>query len=128
MTSNKDRNERIVWIYTLRTVPKSFILHCCDTRPFEEYRIEFCGSVKQILVKMKEPHVLELLWQNPLSYEHILQQIFLYLDSSTIRNLKCSNSEMRNYVQRLLWQNSKAQRCLTNKLKNRYDFCFYTYF
>ena len=31
------------------------------------------------------------------------------------------NSEMRNYVQRLLWQNSKAQKCLTNKLKNRYD-------
>jgi len=67
---------------------------------------------------MKEPHVLEVLWQNPLSYEHIMQQIFLYLDSSTIRSLKCSNSEMRNYVQRLLWQNSKAQKCLTNKLKN----------
>ena len=69
---------------------------------------------------MKEPTVLQLLWQNSLCYEHILQQIFLYLDSSSIRNLKLSNMELRNFVQRVLWQNKRSHRCLHYRLKNRW--------
>ena len=69
---------------------------------------------------MKEPTALQLLWENNLCYEHILQQIFLYLDSSSVRNLKLSSMEMRNFVQRVLWQNKRSNRCLHYRLKNRW--------
>ena len=77
------------------------------------------SSVWKFGWKMKEPSVLELLWQNCLCYEHILQTIFLYLDSSAIRNLKLASMEMRNFCERILWQNKRSNRCLQYRLKNR---------
>ena len=67
---------------------------------------------------MKEPHVLELLWQNHLSYEHIFQHILLCLDSISIRNLKCSSKELSDFVNRILWKNLRSKQSLHNKLKN----------
>ena len=72
-----------------------------------------------ITFPMKEPHVLELLWQNRSWCEHILQDIFLHLDSSTIRSLKCASKDMQDFIQRTLWNNSRAVNNLKSKLKVR---------
>ena len=68
---------------------------------------------------MKEPNVLELLFECREVYAHILQQIFLSLDSQTLCNLRLVSSEMRDFVQRIIWNNLKARKILRNRLKHK---------
>ena len=69
---------------------------------------------------MREPKVLELLFANYECYSHILQQIFLYLDSYTLKNLLMASKEMNFFVKRAIWRNSRAKAIMKNRLSKRF--------
>ena len=68
---------------------------------------------------MREPLVLELLFGSYEAYSHILQQIFLYLDSYTLKSLLLASKEMNFLVKRVIWKNSRAKRILRKRLSER---------
>lgn len=60
--------------------------------------------------------VLERLFANRVSFGHILQEIFLNLDSRTLKNLRLCNQDLRQFTDRILWRNSRGKNRLFHKL------------
>ena len=69
---------------------------------------------------MREPFVLERLFASYEAYSHILQQIFLHLDSYTLKSLLLASKDMNLLVKRVIWKNSRAKRILRKRLSERY--------
>ena len=70
---------------------------------------------------MREPFVLERLFASYEAYSHILQQIFLHLDSYTLKSLLLASKDMNLLVKRVIWKNSRAKRILRKRLSERYS-------
>lgn len=63
------------------------------------------------------PTVCELLFNRRTSYTHILIEIFLFLDSRSLKCLKCASKAMKGFVDDHLWRNKRSKKALKRRLK-----------
>ena len=68
---------------------------------------------------MREQTALERLLDQNSSYGHILQQIFLQLDSESLKNLRLSSKKLNSLVLRHVWKNSRAYSICKRRLRSR---------
>ncbi len=68
---------------------------------------------------MREVTALELLLLHADSLSHVLQQVLLYLDPTSLRSLKAASSDTRDIVDALVWNNSTGAREMHRKLISR---------
>ena len=70
---------------------------------------------------MREQTALEWLLEHSTIYGHILQQIFLHLDSQSLKNLRLASKKLNSLVLRNIWKNSRALTVCRERLRNRYS-------
>ena len=70
---------------------------------------------------MREQTALEWLLEHSTIYGHILQQIFLHLDSQSLKNLRLASKKLNSLVLRNIWKNSRALTICRERLRNRYN-------
>lgn len=70
---------------------------------------------------MREQTALEWLLEHSTIYGHILQQIFLHLDSQSLKNLRLASKKLNSLVLRNIWKNSRALAVCRERLKDRYN-------
>ena len=70
---------------------------------------------------MREQTALEWLLEHSTIYGHILQQIFLHLDSQALKNLRLASKKLNSLILRNIWKNSRALAVCRERLKNRYN-------
>lgn len=69
---------------------------------------------------MKEISVLEVLFRHREAYGHILQQVFLFLDPKSLRNIRLASVELRRFVDKRIWKSSRSREILHRRLMRRW--------
>ena len=78
--------------------------------------MQIIGSTTQ---KMREQTALEKLLEHSTIYGHILQQIFLHLDTQSLRNIRLASRKLNSLVIRYIWKNSRALSLCKQRLLSR---------
>lgn len=68
---------------------------------------------------MREKTALESLLEHENIYGHILQQIFLQLDSQSLKETRLASKKLNSLVLRHVWKNSRALSLCKQRMISR---------
>ena len=68
---------------------------------------------------MRDQTTLERLLEHHTTYGHIIQQIFLQLDSQSLKSIRLASKKLNYLVLRHVWKNSRALSICKQRLRSR---------